>query len=255
MLNRNPIIAIAFVLAASATFTTGCFDDGVEESTSEVSGRSYFEVFEGANGRYYFNLIAGNHEAVLSSQSYSTRTAALGGVLSVLDHAMFEGNYDVKQARDGSYYFNLVATNNQIIGTSEMYASKWNAKRGTGAVKRSVEKYVAFQATRTGARFDVFEGKDGRFYFNLHAANGEIMLTSQGYDTEAAALNGTFSVADNGVEQASYELREARNGQFYFVLFATNGQIIGTSELYANKGNAQRGCDSVVALLPSVELL
>ena len=107
----------------------------------------------------------------------------------------------------------------------------------------------------SGARFEVKEGRDGRFYFNLHAANGAIVLSSQGYSSEAAAFNGTFSVADNGIDATNYDLRESASGGVYFNLIAANGQVVGTSEVYSSTWNAERARDAIIDLLPQVELL
>ena len=116
--------------------------------------------------------------------------------------------------------------------------------------------YLVFLATRTGARFVVSESADGRFYFNLHAKNGAIVLSSQSYSSEAAALNGTFSVAANGIDPDNFDVREASSGfGYYFNLIATNGQTVGTSEVYSSKSNAKRARDSIVVLLPNVDLL
>jgi len=230
-------------------------DELVGDTSSAVSGRPFFEVWKASNGRYYFHLVAGNYETILSSQSYTTRTAALGGVLSVLDNAGYPERYDLRQSTGGDYYFNLKAANGRVIGTSEMYASKSNAQRGIEAVDSNVADYLVFQATRTGARFDVREGASGSFSFVLRAANGAIVLQSESYTSEAAALNGTFSVYDFGRDAANYDVRASSSGGYYFNLKASNGQVIGTSEVYSSKWNAQRARDALINLLPEVELL
>lgn len=42
-----------------------------------------------------------------------------------------------------------------------------------------------------------------------------------------------------------YTVQRAKDGQFYFVLHAENGEPIATSEMYASKANATRGISSV----------
>lgn len=44
---------------------------------------------------------------------------------------------------------------------------------------------------------------------------------------------------------AEYEIKTAKNGQFYFNLKAGNSQIILTSEMYTSKAGAQSGIESV----------
>ncbi len=47
------------------------------------------------------------------------------------------------------------------------------------------------------AKFVVKKGSTGKFRFNLVASNGEIIATSEAYNTKAAALKGIESVKKN----------------------------------------------------------
>jgi len=256
MINRHATSALLLALS-SLTFAACADIDSEPFDSSDVglSGRPSFDVFKGADGRFYFNFSAANHEIILSSQGYRARTPALAGVLSVLDNASSPSAFDVKPANNGGFYFNLKATNGQIIATSEVYSTRGNANRGVEAVIENAGDYLAFSAARTGARFIVFENSAGGFNFQLRAKNGRVVLRSESYTSEAAALNGTFSVADNGTREQNFEVLEAANGDYYFNLRATNGQIIGTSQMYSTKSNATHGMRSIVALIPNVDLM
>ena len=41
----------------------------------------------------------------------------------------------IKQAKDGQFYFNLTATNGQVIASSEMYTTKAACENGIASVK------------------------------------------------------------------------------------------------------------------------
>ncbi|HOO51612.1 MAG TPA: YegP family protein [Alphaproteobacteria bacterium] len=45
--------------------------------------------------------------------------------------------YELKQAKNGDYYFNLTAKNGQVIATSEMYKSKAAAENGIASVREN----------------------------------------------------------------------------------------------------------------------
>lgn len=45
--------------------------------------------------------------------------------------------------------------------------------------------------------YELFEGKDSQWYWNLKAGNGEIIASSEGYTTKQAAKNGIRSVKEN----------------------------------------------------------
>ena len=98
-------------------------------------------------------------------------------------------------------------------------------------------------------KFELSKRKNGEFQFNLKAGNGEIILTSEGYTTKAACLNGIESVKKNSQEDSRYEKKEAANGKFFFNLKATNGQVIGTSQMYASESVKKNAPDA-----PIVEL-
>ncbi len=153
--------------------------------------------------------------------------------------------------RNGSSYFVLKAANGRSSSRlSEMYVSKANAERALASVvKVVIATTLETPAPVTAGRFEVFKGLDSKNYFHLRAKNGEIVLQSQSYTTNAKAKAGVASVQTNGKVATRYQLREAANGEWYFVLVAANGAVIGRGETYASKSNAQRGIDGLVALL------
>jgi uncharacterized protein YegP (UPF0339 family) len=46
-------------------------------------------------------------------------------------------------------------------------------------------------------KFELKTAKSGQFHFNLKAANGQVIATSEMYQTKASALNGIESVKNN----------------------------------------------------------
>ncbi len=105
------------------------------------------------------------------------------------------------------------------------------------------------------AKFEITTRKNGEFQFNLKASNGEVILTSEGYTTKAACINGAESVKKNAVEEKRYEKMVAKNGKPYFTLKATNGQIIGQSQMYASERNRDNGIASVMKNAPVAEIV
>ncbi|WP_379085138.1 YegP family protein [Pedobacter sp. UC225_65] len=98
------------------------------------------------------------------------------------------GNFIITKRTNGEYQFNLKATNGQVILTSEGYAAKASCKTGIESVKTNAP---------TATRYDRRIAKNGSFYFNLKAGNGEIIGKSQMYTTSSARDNGIESVKTN----------------------------------------------------------
>ena len=105
------------------------------------------------------------------------------------------------------------------------------------------------------AKFEITTRKNGEFQFNLKASNGEVILTSEGYTTKAACLNGAESVKKNAVEEKRFEKLVAKNGKPYFTLKAINGQVIGQSQMYASERNRDNGIASVMKNAPVAEIV
>lgn len=85
---------------------------------------------------YHWVLFAPNNKIILTSENYSSKQMALRGIASVRVNCPYDENYERLIARDGSPYFNLVAQNGEIIGTSEMYSSDDARDAGIEAVKK-----------------------------------------------------------------------------------------------------------------------
>jgi uncharacterized protein len=49
----------------------------------------------------------------------------------------------------------------------------------------------------SGGKFVLEKGSTGKYHFNLHAANGQVIATSQHYESKESALNGIESVKRN----------------------------------------------------------
>ena len=106
--------------------------------------------------------------------------------------------------------------------------------------------------------------------FDLKATNGQVILTSEVYTTEAACRGGIASIQKNapiaGVENQTvegyetvthpkFEMYQDKAGEFRFRLKARNGEIIGTSEGYSAKAGCLNGIESVKKNAAAAEIV
>ena len=96
---------------------------------------------------------------------------------------------------------------------------------------------------------------DKGWKFDLKATNGQVILTSEGYTTKAACLNGIESVRKNASDEKKYEIKVAKNGKPFFNLKASNGQVIGASQMYASEKTMKAGIASVVKNAPEAPVV
>ncbi|MEO9806536.1 MAG: YegP family protein [Reichenbachiella sp.] len=95
------------------------------------------------------------------------------------------------------------------------------------------------------SKFEIFKGSNDHFYFHLKAGNGEVILASQGYTTKANCQKGVHSVSTNSKDEGNFAKKKSKDGKNYFVLMATNGQVIGNSQMYTTSSARDHGIHSV----------
>ena len=98
-----------------------------------------FEIIKDAKGEFRFNLKAGNGRVILRSEGYSAKTSCNNGIESVRKNSMFEERFEVKASTNGKHYFNLKATNGQVIGSSELYETEAALRNGIASVKENAK--------------------------------------------------------------------------------------------------------------------
>ena len=99
-----------------------------------------FDIKKDKAGKFRCNLKAGNHQVILSSQGYKTKSACENGIESVSKNAKDDKMFERKKAKDGSPFFSLKATNGQVIGSSEMYSGTSAMSKGIASIKKNAPK-------------------------------------------------------------------------------------------------------------------
>ena len=118
-----------------------------------------FEVFYDAVYRFRFHLKAGNGQIIAASQSYGTKEAALKGIASIQKNAPIATIAD--------------STTREPIPDS------------------------AHRGIVQDPDFEIQCDSAGKFRFHLKAANGEIIATSQSYQSRESAEKGIASIKKN----------------------------------------------------------
>ena len=115
------------------------------------------------------------------------------------------GSYIIKKSDSGKYHFNLHAKNKEIILTSQMYKARNGALKGIRSVKANapvapIEDLTVEEVVKEkNPKFQLFQGKDEKYYFRLVAGNGQAIGRSEGYNSKSSAKNGIESVKKNSI--------------------------------------------------------
>ncbi len=96
-----------------------------------------FVITQRANGEYQFNLKAGNGQVILTSEGYTNKAGCENGIASAKVNSQVDERYERKTSTNNKPYFNLKASNGQIIGKSEFYESEAARENGIASVKKN----------------------------------------------------------------------------------------------------------------------
>lgn len=107
------------------------------------------------------------------------------------------GWYELSKNTQGQFHFVLKAGNSEVILRSESYDSKTAAENGISSVQKN---------SPLDERYERKDAANGKVFFNLKAANHQVIGTSQMYDTAAGRDKGIASVKTNGPTSTIKEL-------------------------------------------------
>lgn len=102
------------------------------------------------------------------------------------------GWFELSKSSDGQFRFVLKAGNGEIILTSELYTTKGAAENGIASVRTN---------SPLDERYEKKTAANGKFHFNLKAANHQVIGSSQLYASEQSRETGIASVKNNGTSQ------------------------------------------------------
>jgi len=97
------------------------------------------------------------------------------------------GKFEVYKDKAGEFRFRLKAANGQNILGSEGYSAKAGCMNGIESVQKN---------SQDPARFKEKKSDSGKSSFSLTSTNGQVIGTSQSYDSGSGCSNGMKSVAD-----------------------------------------------------------
>jgi len=100
------------------------------------------------------------------------------------------------------------------------------------------------------AKFQINKSKDNQFYFNLKTASGDVILTSGMYAEKSTVKSGIESVRANATVDSLFDRRKSPTEKPYFVLKATNHEVIGTSEMFSSTGAMKNAIETVMKTAP-----
>ena len=110
------------------------------------------------------------------------------------------GKFEIKKSKDGRFVFNLYASNNVIVATSQVYSSSTSAMNGiksviANAATAPIEDQTLKNVTTVPfPKWEIYQDKGDQYRFRLCASNGSCVCHSQGYTAKANCKKGIESI-------------------------------------------------------------
>ncbi len=248
-------------------------DDYMDAAFYQNSGTdttSGFDKFaKGDDGFHFFSFKSDDGKVLLLSQGYTQESGRDNGIASVEKNSKIEKRYATHTTDDGKFYFTLKAGNHQEIARSVNFDSEDEMKRAMGIVMNGgggmvevakaapaaaatkasgdgMDDYRTFgfyknSGTDVQNGWDKFYSEKHNEYYFSYKVDGEPVLISEGYTSEAARDNGIASVEKNWGIDKRYKFHETPSGRYYYTLRAGNHQEIARSKWYKSAEERDNG--------------
>ncbi|MBO7121716.1 MAG: DUF1508 domain-containing protein [Treponema sp.] len=111
------------------------------------------------------------------------------------------GKYVIHKSKKG-FYFNIEATNGQVIAQAQVYSTKSSCKSAIEELKKWAKSPIEDLTAKNGPEYpspkwQIYENREKEFCFRLVASNGNNLIWGEGYSTMQICKAGVLSVQAN----------------------------------------------------------
>ncbi len=86
-------------------------------------------------------------KTIVKSETYKARQSALNGIESVRKNCQEDKRYEMKVAKNGKFYFNIKASNGQIVGTSTFFKTEEERDEAIKLLKKEAPNAKVIEET------------------------------------------------------------------------------------------------------------
>ena len=97
------------------------------------------------------------------------------------------------------------------------------------------------------------EGEEETYFFELHASNGEKLLSSEEYTSYAGAVKGIATHKSN-IEKGNFRITLSKKGDYIFKLLSGKNTLLCTGENYPTKARCESAIESTKRFAQSAVL-
>ncbi|MEM8523959.1 MAG: DUF1508 domain-containing protein [Bacteroidota bacterium] len=216
-------------------------DNGVESVKKNQTIVERYQRRRHPNGRYYFNLLAGNRQEIATSIWFDAESD-LDIVIAAMS-GQSVGDVEITVIESEEITGELTAANRTAsIGIAAAPAPdpvdenkpKKRRKKRKKSDKPKAEKVIVAESSYlfNDIDYQIFRSSNGKYYFTFKNKEGKTVLMNsnvRGFETQEQAQATVDKILEFGPYENNFEGRTTKNGKYYFYLKDGDGNNIGKS--------------------------
>jgi len=185
----------------------------VEKPAADKKAVGKWIIKEKGDGEFVAYLYANNKELMLTSETYSSPDGAKKGIATIKKNAAENENFTYYRDKNKNYFFKLKTSKNRFLCAGETYANKAACLKSIESVKKFVDSPLAEKIEKDVTVINYAPGQDAAYVPRKNS--------------------GKWVISE-------------LDGETYFAqLFASNGELLLSSESYASYSSAKDAVENI----------
>lgn len=170
-------------------------------------------IKEKGEGEFVAYLYANNKEIMLTSETYSSPDGAKKGIATIRKNAAIDENFTYYRDKNKNYFFKLKTSKNRLLCAGETYANKSACLKSIESVKNFVDSPLAEKIEKDVTIINYTPGQDEAYTPRKNSGK--------------------------------WVISELDDETFIAQLFASNGELLLSSESYASYSSAKDAVENI----------
>ena len=184
-----------------------------EKPAADKKSLGKWIIKEKGEGEFVAYLYANNKEIMLTSETYSSPDGAKKGIATIRKNAAIDENFTYYRDKNKNYFFKLKTSKNRLLCAGETYANKSACLKSIESVKNFVDSPLAEKIEKDVTIINYTPGQDEAYTPRKNSGKWVI-----------SELDGETFIAQ---------------------LFASNGELLLSSESYASYSSAKDAVENI----------
>jgi len=101
--------------------------------------------------------------------------------------------------------------------------------------------------------FEIARSRDKKYYWNLKASFGQVLLTSGIYSSKDNCIEGIV-LSKESIKNSNFLPQQTTNGEYYIVQISIDCQFLSRSEFYSTKESMEIGLIAIKKCIPIADI-